>query len=328
MFNLLSLTGGGALGLYSAGAIRQLETYMRSGDIRTCVDAYAGTSAGSIIAAGLAVGRTPQQIFEFFEENIEQIFLARGRGPGKHSSRYKEHNLRAKLDEEFYGKTLSDVEKPLVITAVDASTYRPIIFSSFGVTAPNTQLYYESAPLADAVLASCSAPTYFPMLRHSFLQDDDYNPGSEGLAVDGGLIANAPDLLAATECMFMLGERLESMRILSIGTALPNRKYQKSQRLKTRFKWGGWQWVLRNKGPLFDIVFGGQVNLTAHLAERLLGQDRYVRIDILPAHMERPEIDSIEEILSNCSAGQEYVANYFENEMVDPYRLHLFLDRH
>ena len=56
-FQILSLSGGGFLGLYTAAMLAELEE--RSGKpLNQCFDLIAGTSIGGIIALGLAAGRS------------------------------------------------------------------------------------------------------------------------------------------------------------------------------------------------------------------------------------------------------------------------------
>lgn len=72
-FQILSLSGGGYLGLYTASVLAKLEE--QSG--RRIVDMFdllAGTSIGGIIALGLAAGTSAAEIRDAFLENGEAIF--------------------------------------------------------------------------------------------------------------------------------------------------------------------------------------------------------------------------------------------------------------
>ena len=72
-FQILSLSGGGFLGLYTAAVLAELEE--RSGKrLSECFDLISGTSIGGIIALGLAAGRGAAEIRDAFIERGAKIF--------------------------------------------------------------------------------------------------------------------------------------------------------------------------------------------------------------------------------------------------------------
>ena len=73
MFRILSLDGGGIKGAFSASVLAALEETTG----RRCVehfDLITGTSTGGIIALGLGLGKSAQEIVEFYREHGPQIF--------------------------------------------------------------------------------------------------------------------------------------------------------------------------------------------------------------------------------------------------------------
>ena len=65
----LALAGGGPLGaIYEIGALCALEEAVPGLDLNA-LDGYVGVSAGAFVAAGLANGMTPRQLFRAFIEN-------------------------------------------------------------------------------------------------------------------------------------------------------------------------------------------------------------------------------------------------------------------
>ena len=65
----LALAGGGPLGaIYEIGALCALQESLKGIDF-TKLQHYVGVSAGGFIAAGLANGITPQQLFSLFIED-------------------------------------------------------------------------------------------------------------------------------------------------------------------------------------------------------------------------------------------------------------------
>ena len=74
-FQILSLSGGGYRGLFTAEILARLEE-QADRPIGGCFDLIAGTSIGGIIAIGLGVGRTATDIRDAFLDNGEAIFPA------------------------------------------------------------------------------------------------------------------------------------------------------------------------------------------------------------------------------------------------------------
>ena len=73
MFRILSLDGGGLMGAFSASVLATLERTTG----RRLVDHFdliTGTSTGGIIAIGLGMGASAEQILRFYEEQGAAIF--------------------------------------------------------------------------------------------------------------------------------------------------------------------------------------------------------------------------------------------------------------
>src|SRR5712692_1755798 len=75
-FQILSLSGGGYLGLYTISVLADLERHIER-PIATCFDLLAGTSIGGIIALGLAAEKPADQIKAAFEQDGTSIFSSR-----------------------------------------------------------------------------------------------------------------------------------------------------------------------------------------------------------------------------------------------------------
>jgi patatin-like phospholipase/acyl hydrolase len=72
-FRILSLSGGGFLGLYTACVLAELEAQARK-PIAECFGLIAGTSVGGIIALGLAKGSSAKSVRDAFIKNGPDIF--------------------------------------------------------------------------------------------------------------------------------------------------------------------------------------------------------------------------------------------------------------
>ena len=155
---------------------------------------------------------------------------------------------------------VSDLRANILICSVDVNTGNPLIFRTAGSS--------TNATLRDVGLATSAAPTYFP--EHQI---------GKTTAVDGGLIANAPDMLAIFEAL--QAEQLGNLRVLSIGTA--GREGAKAYRKQRG------PGLLFAAKPTFDRTLDAQEKLSIQSARQLLG-DRCVRLDTEASQDEREAI--------------------------------------
>jgi len=75
-YQVLSLSGGGYMGLYTITLLAKLEQHFQR-PIYECFDLIAGTSIGGIIALGLAAEKTAAEIKYAFEQHGTEIFSDR-----------------------------------------------------------------------------------------------------------------------------------------------------------------------------------------------------------------------------------------------------------
>lgn len=148
----------------------------------------AGTSTGSIIAAGVADGVPAEDIVEMYKSHGGEIFKKKKFFcPGKKLKSMFQPMLDSVYDAQYFNKVLTDVfhekllgeiVKPLLIPATDIGNGCVHVLKS-GYSKEFTR--DNKVLVKDAILASCSAPTYF----------DPHKLGHYLLA-DGGLWANMP----------------------------------------------------------------------------------------------------------------------------------------
>ena len=214
-FRILSLAGGGYLGLYTAGVLAGLES--RAGrPLAQCFDLIAGTSVGGLLALALAFEVPVIRIVELFRERGSEIFSARGLptssvgrlldltrsvlGP-----KYSGESLRAALTEIFGKRRLGDATHRLVVPAVNVSLSQTKVFK----TPHGERSTGDERVLAvDVAMATSAAPAYFPSVKVGRF-----------LYADGGIFAVAPDQVALHEAEHFLGIAPPQIRMLSIGTA-------------------------------------------------------------------------------------------------------------
>lgn len=270
-FQVLSLSGGGYRGLFTACILENLE--QRAGrPLCEVFDLIAGTSIGGILACGLAVGIEAEKMRKAFERLGPGIFESRKRvlgfdipwlkPKGILSARYSQAGLARAIDEvlgDYASRTLSTVSTPLLVPAVSSTDAAAVFFESGRLAGS-----MASVTLRDVALATSAAPTYFP--EHSI---------GKSSYIDGGLIANAPDAAAIIKAMSTFGKHHSELRLLSVGTA--------AEAMGEVYRPGrasgilGWM-VTRN---LFGLTIASQQSLSVDLVRELLNS-RNIRIDLAP----------------------------------------------
>lgn len=254
-FKILSIDGGGFRGAYAAHLLKRIEDefHVNWGED---FDLLAGTSTGSIIAAALAVGASAARVLNMYKEKGRSIFPTHvPPRRGLLHSKYSSAPLRAALSEFFGTMKLGDIETPLIIPATDIGSGRVHVLKS---GYDKGFVRDKDVPVVEAVLASCSAPTFFPPVLLS--GDKPY------LLADGGLWANSPSLVAAIDAKRRLGANLEDLQILSIGTGSANTFYP-IREAKTRGLFG-WGILARWKRQKFVEML---LNLQSQNANNMLG---------------------------------------------------------
>jgi len=215
-FRILSLSGGGFLGLYTAQVLTALEE--RVGEpLGRRFDLIAGTSIGGILALALAFEVPMRTVRAIFVERGSTIFSPRALPSGAVTRlldmsrsvlgpKYTGAALRQALDEHFGDRRLGDALHPVVIPAVDVHDSSTKVFKT-----PHAPLSRgdEQLRAADVALATSAAPAYFPAVRVG-----------RRMFADGGLFAVAPDQIALHEARHFMGVDAAGVRMLSVGTGL------------------------------------------------------------------------------------------------------------
>jgi patatin-like phospholipase/acyl hydrolase len=188
---MLALDGGGIRGALSAGYLLRIEALLRQrhGNPKLVLADYfdfiGGTSTGSIIAAGLAIGLTAEQVSDSYLKlggaAFKKVLL-----PFK--ARFSADAVRAQLQSLFGDRLLGDdsLRSALCVVAkrADTNSVWPII------NHPEGKYYARNSkmPLRDVIRASTAAPTYF-------IPETLDVGGQAGAFVDGGVsMANNPAL--------------------------------------------------------------------------------------------------------------------------------------
>jgi predicted acylesterase/phospholipase RssA len=172
--------------------------------------------------------------------------------------KYGNATLRAALDERLGDATFAQALHPIVLPAVNVTRSTTKVFKTPHARGSRGD---ETLRVADAVLAACAAPAYFPSVQID-----------GALYADGGLFAVAPDQVALHEAEHFMGIDLARVRMLSIGTA--TRGYRPAEGVDAEAGAVGW---LSDGRLILTLIAVQQQHVQAMMEDRL--GNRYLRID-------------------------------------------------
>ncbi|GEN66435.1 MULTISPECIES: patatin-like phospholipase family protein [Chryseobacterium] len=168
----LVLSGGGTKGIAHAGVLKFLKEKNIEVDILSCC------SAGSIVGCLHAVGKTPEEILEFFNSiyffNWKHFTFNQ---PGLVSSVI----FRNYLKPIFHDMKLKDLDIEVKIVATE-------------LVSGTQKIFDENFEIVDAIIASCSIPG----ITTPYIIDEE-------MYCDGGVLNNFPADIIRDECDKLIG---------------------------------------------------------------------------------------------------------------------------
>lgn len=317
-FRILSLDGGGIRGVIEAVILAEVEKLIDR-PLNKYFDLIAGTSTGSILGAGIAIGRKSQDIIDLYRRRGKSIFpysslfspqrLKLMFQYGFSAPKFSDEGLIDALKNEFGNIKLSDLNTSprLLITAYDTISRQTIVFKSW-------QKYknWADIPIWEACVCSSSAPTFFPahLLKTS---NQNYS------LIDGGVGANNPSACAVAEAL-RLDYPISEIAVLSIGTGDVNQPIPFS----TVRSWGLGQWIW--KGRLIAVLFDASADVNDYITRQVMSppelenqpSNRYLR---LQPTIEKDAIDDASDLNIDRLIGisknyiaqnQEILTNFLE----------------
>src|SRR6516165_3850977 len=196
---ILALDGGGIRGILTLEYLGVMEKMLRerSGkdDLLLCdyFDLIGGTSTGSIIAAGLACGKTVDELQDIYTKLGASAFQQGGFGKflpgplqGKFAPKFPSEPLQAELDRQLGADTTLDSDK--VLTGLMIMTKRLDTGSPWRLNNGGRGKYAAqdgALRLTQIVRASTAAPTYFAPEEIRISRRD--GTSVDGAFVDGGV---------------------------------------------------------------------------------------------------------------------------------------------
>jgi predicted acylesterase/phospholipase RssA len=291
-FQILALSGGGYRGLFSARILELMEEQY-GGRVADRFDLIAGTSIGGILALALAARIPAANLKNIFVNHGTEIFRRRGPLCGWLSAKYDSRYLKKLLGcEEYLGeRLLGDSRSRVLIPTVNYTSGAPQIFKT-----PHHQNFGRDHRLrmVDVAMATSAAPTYFPIYE---MNSQQY--------VDGGLVANAPGLLAVHEARKFLGQDQDDIHVLAVGTVTSQVTADPTKTLdRGKARWAG---------SIFELTISAQESLSKFMLSHSLG-DRYLDVDVRVTEAQSASVglDKTDEAATNVLVGRaNHVAQQF-----------------
>lgn len=276
-YHVLALSGGGYRALYTATILQEFEKVLGR-PIASHFDLICGTSAGGLLALGLASEIPASELKSLFEDQGKQIFgsrdFMRKRLGFLTRAKHSNNGLRSVLQQRFGATTMGDLKHRVLIPAVNYTTGRGQFFktphhSSFELD--------HRMSLVDVALATSAAPVYFPSVRND-----------RGVFVDGGLVGNAPGLFGLHEVRTFLAPNQDiRVRVLAIGTMTVGATVSGGKNLD--------QGVIGWGGTLFDLVISAQESSVDYMLTQSLG-DCYFKIDDQVTPQQSGDVKALDDV--------------------------------
>jgi patatin-like phospholipase/acyl hydrolase len=271
-FKILSIDGGGIRGIYPAMYLSELEAKLKAEgnekwQIYQNFDLICGTSTGGIIAIALALGIPAIEIYNLYLNNASDIFgykkcFIRQIFYSAHSRSGIEELIREKFRKINNGvdPILRDCKTNICIPTFDLLMGKPSVLKN-NYHPRFTRDYH--IPAYKAALATSAAPVYFDPYSSEYI-DLNGTEISFKNKIDGGVFANNPTLLGIIEAQVAFYQKLENLKVLSLGTG-----YKRFSDGAIREKWGISYWINHKRKRVIELFMQAQSQQVEHLVQLL-----------------------------------------------------------
>jgi hypothetical protein len=323
---ILSCDGGGIRGLLPSLLIQQLSSDIPS--FLGNVSLFAGTSAGGLVALGLASAVPIANIVGLFKNDGAQIFTpfssaaslntagfravleSRAAAPGESWYDWIVKNFDAIVNGILYVKYNNTGLQTLLTsllpsTALNTLPHR-VMVTTFQLENPTSKNW---APITitnlpndpgaatypiDAALSTSAAPTYFPPYQHPAF----------GYCIDGGVYANNPGCMAIATALNS-GIALSDIVMLSIGTGA---NPENVQIFPPPTNYGPLMWMMplafnsTPASPIISVLTDGVSSADAFICQQILGSN-FLRLQVpLASAVPLDDYQDVPQLLSAATA--------------------------
>jgi patatin-like phospholipase/acyl hydrolase len=264
-FKILALDGGGIKGVYTAEMMRLCEEAFGK-KLSATFDMIAGTSTGGIIALGLGLGISAEEIAVFYRDDGRKIFppLPEGvlgklwqfltwMGGPKLNHEELEAALRRRFEDHLLGEAITRLVIPaFMMPKTEIAVFKTDHHEDFR----NDHL----TPMWKVARATSAAPTYLKGLEHE---------ESGRIFIDGGVWANNPVMVALVDALTAYDVSPDQVEVFSVGTGNAPFTLRKDKVLSGLIAW---------REAIKAAMFLTTDNATAQV-KLLLGPDRCLRLE-------------------------------------------------
>jgi len=176
----IALSGGGYRSVAHAGVLQFLK------EINLPISHVSGTSAGAVVGALYAAGKSPQEILTVFKETaLFEISYLQWAGPGLLNT----PQFRESLEPYFEQDDFSCLELPLFVVATDLLVGEEVVL--------------HTGSIVDSILASAAFPGIFSPIEQG-----------DRLLADGGIFNNIPADVLSDKVDWVIGSDVNPINSL------------------------------------------------------------------------------------------------------------------
>ena len=254
----VAIDGGGIRGIIVTQALSMLEEFLGK-PVHSIFRLAVGTSTGSIISAGIGAGFSAKQMTGLYKEMGAYIFPNSMRKLLFPLTRYQypaEPLLKA-LDGQFGEMKMGDFWREEIHTDVVITTYDLLKNRTLFIKPWKEE--YALWSVVKAVQASCTVPTYFPVV------EDRY--------IDGGVGSYGnPCYVAAYEAKECLKWNPKETTLISIGTGRAPHSFRPGM---VKRLWA-WDWI----SPVLNVFSQSTYDQQVHLVKTYFRELDFRRFQI------------------------------------------------
>ncbi|KYR02808.1 pleckstrin (PH) domain-containing protein [Tieghemostelium lacteum] len=261
-YRVLSMDGGGLRSVMTCILIERI--VKKFPQFLDYVDIFTGTSAGSIVAAGLACEIPPKATRRVLELTALPVFGKKRFNP-VNNAKFNNRVLKAGCYVFFTDKKFYEIPRKLAVPCFQLDSEYPPEAKDFAPSVRRWQprVFHNLGPcedyltqdiVGDVLLRSAAAPTYFSSYQGY---------------IDGGVFANNPGLSAISLAMSPQLDKIPSDKIIciSIGTGQASHYMEGGQ----DYDWGLLNWAPK----LGNLLIGAQVDYLTQLCDNILGEKHH-----------------------------------------------------
>ena len=209
------ISGGGVYGIIPCLFLKHINKHDLSN-----IDVIGGTSVGGILALHLSRFHDNEKLYNDFKNNVKNFFVRNFTNYiNPFSLKYNAKSVQATLKKIIPG-TVSECKNKFVVPCFNFKSVSPVIFHNFDKS-------YEHMNLWSIARATSAAPMY-------------YEPYSENILLDGGILENLPIITTASIICKYYNTKPSDLDIFAIGTGIIYQNFNKTQKQVSHFSKLDW----------------------------------------------------------------------------------------